>query len=80
MRVLPVCKKAGKMKEKAILDTGLIPNTKGSRVYAALKGISDSGINISFNDKVLPSNERIAGKNIKLEEDVFNKIRDKIQK
>jgi large subunit ribosomal protein L18 len=70
--------KAKKIKERVILDSGLIPNTKGSRVYAAVKGLSDSGIKIPFDDKVIPDNERLEGKHIKLEEEIFNKIKLKI--
>lgn len=47
--------------KKVILDTGLIPNTKGSRVYAVVKGILDAGIEINCDEKVFPSEERIKG-------------------
>jgi len=52
-------KKAKEIKEKIILDSGLIPNTKGSRIYAVVKGVRDSGIDISCDEKVMPSEERI---------------------
>ena len=55
-------KNAKELKQKIILDSGLIPNTKGSRVYAAVKGISDSGINIKYDEKTMPTNEMIKGK------------------
>ena len=55
-------KKAKELKKPVILDSGLIPNTKGSRVYAAVKGISDSGIDIKHDEKVIPSDEMIKGK------------------
>jgi len=55
-------KKAGEIKKTVILDSGLIPNTKGSRVYAVVKGVSDSGINIKYNEKVIPTDEMIRGK------------------
>jgi len=50
--------------KKLILDTGLIPSTKGSRVYAVVKGILDSGININCDKKVFPEDNRIEGKHI----------------
>jgi len=75
---LLVGRKASKIKSRIILDSGLIPNTKGSRVYAAIKGLSDSGLDISFNDKVIPSNERIEGEHLKLEKETFNNIKKKI--
>ena len=47
--------------KKVILDTGLIPSTKGSRVYAVVKGVLDSGIEINCDEKVFPSEKRIKG-------------------
>tara|TARA_Y100000310_G_scaffold122529_1_gene121232 strand:- start:3536 stop:4123 length:588 start_codon:yes stop_codon:yes gene_type:complete len=52
-------KKAKELKKPVILDSGLIPNTKGSRVYSAVKGFADSGIEIKYDKKVIPSEERI---------------------
>ena len=59
-------------KGKIILDSGLIPNTKGSKVYAAVKGISDAGVKIPFDEKVMFSEEQIAEK---IGEDIFKKIK-----
>lgn len=70
--------KSGKLKGRVILDTGLIPNTKGSRVYAAIKGVADSGIEINYDEKVIPSMERIEGKAQKLDS-IFNKIKGAIK-
>lgn len=44
---------------KIILDSGLIPSTKGSRVYAAVKGVSDAGLEIAHSEDILPSDEMI---------------------
>jgi len=66
-------KKAKEIKQIVILDSGLIPNTKGSRVYAVVKGISDSGINNKNNKKVIPSDEMIKGKY-----EFFEKIQESI--
>jgi large subunit ribosomal protein L18 len=49
---------------EAILDMGLATSTKGSRVYAALKGALDAGMNIPHNDVILPENNRITGEHI----------------
>jgi len=65
-------KKAKELKQKIILDSGLIPNTKGSKVYAVVKGVTDSGLEINFNEKVMPSEERIQGK----DKEMFNKIKE----
>jgi large subunit ribosomal protein L18 len=62
------------IKDRLILDTGLIPNTKGSRIYAAVKGISDAGLKINYDEKVVPSKDRIEGKHNKMD-DIFNKVR-----
>ena len=62
-------KKIGSDK-KVILDSGLIPNTKGSRVYAAVKGVSDAGVDIPYDEKVIPSIERIE------KDEFFNKVKE----
>lgn len=73
-------KKAKELKERVILDTGLIPNTKGSRVYAAVKGLSDSGIEIKYNEKIMPSEDRIQGKHINLDiKPIIDKIGVKVK-
>lgn len=64
--------------KKVILDSGLTPSTKGSRIYAAVKGIADSGIEINYNEKITPSADRIEGKHIGLVG--FNKIKEAIEK
>jgi large subunit ribosomal protein L18 len=73
-------KKARELKEKVILDIGLIPNTAGSRVYAALKGAADSGLNIDYDKKILPSEERVKGENGKVKEETLNKIKENLNK
>lgn len=72
-------KKAKDLKERVILDTGLIPNTKGSKIYAVVKGIADAGIEINYGEKVLPTEERIAGENTKVK-DIFEKVKGEIEK
>ena len=47
-----------------IIDIGLYPSKKGARIYAALKGVIDSGIKIKCAEKVFPKEERIFGKHI----------------
>ena len=49
----------------AILDSGMNKTTKGSRIFAALKGVIDSGVIVPVNEDILPSEERINGKHIK---------------
>ena len=65
--------------KEAVLDLGLQTSTKGSRLYAALKGVLDAGIIIPHSKEILPSEERIKGKHISEEvskqfEDIKSKI------
>ncbi len=65
-----------KLKSSVILDTGLIPNTKGSRIYAAVKGFADAGIKIPFDEKVMFTEEQIAEK---IGAETFNKIKGELK-
>jgi len=65
-------KKSKKIKE-GVFDIGLQRNIKGARVYSFLKGIIDSGFEVSYNEKVLPSDE-ILNKNEKTK-DLIGKIK-----
>ncbi len=48
----------------AILDAGLYTSTKGSRIYAAVKGAVDAGMEIPVSKDILPAEGRIMGKHI----------------
>lgn len=50
--------------KEAILDVGLNPPIKGSRIYAALKGVVDAGIDVPHSPEILPDEDRISGKHI----------------
>ncbi len=50
--------------DNAILDIGLNPPVKGSRIYAALKGVIDAGISVPHDPEVLPDEDRLAGNHI----------------
>jgi large subunit ribosomal protein L18 len=50
--------------KEAVLDMGLYPSVKGSRVYSVLKGMLDAGVKIPHSEDILPSTERIQGKHI----------------
>ncbi len=75
---------AGKMaKEKkvdeAVLDLGLQTSTKGSRIYAALKGVVDAGVSVPHSEEILPSEDRISGKHISEEvAKQFEEVKKKI--
>lgn len=49
---------------KAVVDIGMFTATKGNRLFAAVKGAIDAGIEIPVSDDVLPAQERIDGKHI----------------
>ncbi len=70
---LPACYLAGlecgvlakkKGVAKAILDIGLQTPKAGSRIYAALKGVIDAGVEVPSSDNIFPSEERISGQHI----------------
>lgn len=50
--------------EDAILDIGLHRAKKGARVFAALKGAVEAGLDIPHNEEILPSDERCNGEHI----------------
>ncbi len=68
---------AGEKDKKAILDIGLVKSTKGSRIYAGLKGIIDSGIQINCKKEMLPEEKRIQNSKAK---DFFDKVKQNIEK
>ena len=45
-------KKAGQ--DRAILDIGLNRATPGARVFAALKGAVDAGLEIPYGEEIVP--------------------------
>lgn len=51
--------------DDAILDMGLQVSTKGNRVYGALKGIVDSGLEVPHDPEIFPGESRIKGEEIK---------------
>jgi len=72
-----------KAKEKnvkeAVLDLGIQTSTKGSRIYAALKGVLDAGVNVPHSKDILPSEDRINGKHISEEiAKQFDEVKKKI--
>ncbi|MHC1625030.1 MAG: 50S ribosomal protein L18 [Methermicoccaceae archaeon] len=49
---------------EGVLDIGLHTSNPGSRLYAAVKGALDAGMDIPCSDDVLPDDERIRGEHI----------------
>lgn len=50
--------------KEAVLDIGLSTPSKGSRLFAGLKGAIDSGLQISYSEDILPDESRIRGEHI----------------
>lgn len=64
----------------AVLDIGLQEPVKGSKVFAALKGLLDAGLDIPHKDTIFPANDRIEGKTKEIDgfEKDFESMKNKI--
>ena len=49
---------------EAVLDIGLAASSSGSRVFAAIKGMVDAGLDIPHSDEIIPSDDRISGSHV----------------
>lgn len=47
--------------EEGVLDIGRRRPTRGSRVFGALKGVLDAGLDVPHGDDVLPADDRLNG-------------------
>jgi large subunit ribosomal protein L18 len=50
--------------ENAVFDIGLQRPSKGSRIFAALKGAVDAGLKVPFDKAKLPDEKRITGQHV----------------
>jgi large subunit ribosomal protein L18 len=67
---------------EAILDSGLYRSTKGSRIYAVVKGARDAGLDVPVDEGILPDANRISGKHLH-NKDIpakFEEIKQRLQK
>ncbi len=55
---------AAKGVKKAVLDLGLQSPSRGARIFAALKGVVDAGVDVPHDESVLPDEPRIGGHHI----------------
>ena len=65
--------------KEAVLDLGLNESVKGGKLYAALKGVLDAGVEVPHSEEVLPDEKRLNGSHIsenvpKLVEEIKKKI------
>ena len=50
--------------KNGVLDLGVTSPIRGNRLFTALKGLIDAGIEMPHNKKIYPSEDRIRGENI----------------
>ena len=50
--------------KSVVADIGMQSSTKGNKLFSALKGVIDSGMDINFNEKILPDESRLSGQHI----------------
>jgi large subunit ribosomal protein L18 len=75
---LSVGKGAGK--KGFIMDLGMTRTIAGSRVFAVVKGLIDGGLEITANEKVFPSEERLNGEHLKDEaKATITKVKGKLK-
>ena len=48
----------------AVLDIGLKPSIRGSKIFAAVKGANDAGLNVPYGETIIPEESRISGEHI----------------
>ncbi|MCL7383483.1 MAG: 50S ribosomal protein L18 [Thaumarchaeota archaeon] len=60
--------------EKAVVDIGLYTPVSGSRIFAAVKGFTDAGIDVKVGGEKLPREERIKGTHI---QEYYQMIRER---
>ncbi len=70
--------------DKAVLDIGLRESKMGGRVYAAVKGMNDAGLNVPAGEKAYPEETRVRGEHIEEMKDVeitedFEKVKENIE-
>ncbi|MCA1811717.1 MAG: 50S ribosomal protein L18 [Halobacteriales archaeon] len=64
--------------DAAVLDLGRHVPSKGGRIFAALKGVQDAGVDVAAgNEDIYPSEERLNGAFLDLEAN-FNAVKDRI--
>lgn len=63
-----------------ILDIGMYSPSPGARIFAALKGVVDAGVEIPYGEDIIPSEDRLHGKHIADEmAEKIDKVKEKIE-
>jgi large subunit ribosomal protein L18 len=68
---------------EGVADIGLHASTKGGRIYAAIKGVVDAGVDVPHSPEIFPDEKRLRGEHIREHTDVdipaeFEQARGKI--
>ena len=64
---------------KFIIDLGMARTEAGSRVFAVVKGLIEGGLDISANEEVFPSEERLSGEHLKENvKKIITKVKEKL--
>lgn len=66
--------------KETILDAGLYANVVGNRIYAAAKGVIDSGVKLNVAEEVLPKEDRIKGLHIAKYMEKFKNLPEEFEK
>ncbi len=70
----------GKKLGKPVLDFGMIRVLHKNKVFAFLKGLKDSGIEVTCKEEFFPNEDRIKGKHLKKDfSKIFEEIKSKIE-
>lgn len=70
-----------KTKGGIIVDLGLQEVLAGNRLYAAVKGLVDAGVNVKVNEEIFPDKQRIQGEHLsgKDAKSVIEKVKKQIE-
>lgn len=68
-------------KDAPIIDLGMIRTVHKTKIFAFVKGVVDSGVELKTDEKAFPEEARIKGKNLKKDfTATFDKIKSSIDK
>jgi large subunit ribosomal protein L18 len=70
--------------DRAVLDLGLRESKKGGRIFAAVKGMNDAGLEVPTGEEAYPEELRIKGEHIEEMRDIevtddFEKAKEEIE-
>ncbi|MFH1823409.1 MAG: 50S ribosomal protein L18 [archaeon] len=74
--------KKAKLSKTIIVDFGRHPSTKGSKIYAVIKGCIDGGLKVKVGEGILPEEKKLFGEKTKQPDKInqkINEIKEKIK-